>query len=42
MTLIDGNKVVDLFIEHYESIPSEYKAKVPLKRVYIPVPPDEV
>ncbi len=42
MTLLDGDKVVDYFIEHYESMSSEYKAKVPLKRVYIPVPPDEV
>ncbi len=41
LTLLDGRKVVDYFIEHYESMPAEYQAKVPLKRVYIPVPPDE-
>ena len=41
LTLLDGDKVVDYFIEHYESMPSEYKAKVPLKRVYLPVPPNE-
>lgn len=41
LTLLDGRKIVDYFVEHYESMPSEYKAKVPLKRVYIPVPPDE-
>ena len=42
IALLDGQKVVDYFIEYYESIPSEYKAKVPLKRVYLPVPPDEI
>lgn len=41
LTLLGADKVVDYFIEHYESMPSEYQAKVPLKRVYIPVPPDE-
>ena len=42
VTLLDGGKVVDYFIEHYESMPSEYKALVPLKRVYLPVPPDQI
>lgn len=42
ITLLDGEKIVEYFIEHYENMPSEYKAKVPLKRVYLPVPPDEI
>ena len=42
ITLLDGEKVVDYFIEHYENMPSEYKAKVPLKRVYLPVPLDQI
>lgn len=42
ITLLDGEKVVDYLIEHYENLPSEYKAKVPLKRVYLPVPPDDM
>jgi len=42
LTLLDGKKIVSYFIEHYENMPSEYKAKVPLKRVYLPVPPDEL
>ena len=41
VTLLDGETLVKYFIEHYENMPSEYRAKVPLKRVYIPVPPDE-
>lgn len=42
MALLDGEQFVDHFIEYYENLPSEYKAKVPLKRVYLPVPPDEI
>ena len=41
VTLLDGDDVVNLIIEHYENLPSEYKAKIPLRRVYLPVPPDE-
>lgn len=42
IALMDSEKVVDYFLEHYETMPSEYKAKVPLKHVYLPVPPDQV
>ena len=42
ITLLDGQKIVEYFIDYYENISSEYKAKVPLKRVYLPVPPDEM
>ena len=41
VTLLDGEKIVEYFIDHYENMSSEYKGKVPLKRVYLPVPPEE-
>ena len=42
LTLLNGEQVVDYFIQYYEYLPSEYKAKVPLKLVYLPDPPEEL
>ncbi len=36
LRLIDGNELVDLVLEHYESFDSRYKGLIPLKKVYIP------
>ncbi len=38
--LIDGEGLVKLILEHYEQFDSRYRAAVPLKRVYLPAPPD--
>ncbi len=38
--LIDGQSLVKLVLEHYERFDSRYRATVPLKRVYLPAPPD--
>jgi restriction system protein len=36
VTLIDRDEFIDLLIQHYDDLESEYQATVPLKRVYIP------
>lgn len=36
LRLIDGNELVNLILEHYESFDSGYKGLIPLKKVYIP------
>ncbi len=36
LRLIDGNELVSLILEHYESFDSGYKGLIPLKKVYIP------
>lgn len=36
VTLIDRDEFIDLLIQHYDELESEYQATVPLKRVYIP------
>ncbi|MFH1698786.1 MAG: restriction endonuclease [Candidatus Omnitrophota bacterium] len=36
LRLIDGNELVDLILEHYESFDSGYKGLIPLKKVYLP------
>jgi len=36
ITLLDRDKFIELLIEHYDDIESEYKAFIPLKQVYIP------
>ncbi len=36
LRLIDGNELIDLILQHYESFDSGYKGLIPLKRVYIP------
>jgi restriction system protein len=41
--LLDRDGFIDLLLQHYEDLDSEYQAKVPLKRIYIPTqdPPIE-
>src|SRR3989344_1177265 len=34
--LYDGDRLVELVLEHYEELDSSYKALMPLKRVYVP------
>jgi restriction system protein len=36
VTLIDRSKFIDVLIQHYDDLESEYQAIVPLKQVYIP------
>lgn len=36
VTLLDRNDFIELLLDHYPSLEQEYKAMVPLKRVYIP------
>jgi restriction system protein len=42
LRLIDGYELVSLILDHYEQLDSRYKAKLPLKRVYVPQPIQEV
>lgn len=41
LRLIDGDQLVDLILQHYESFDSRYKGLLPLKRVYVPQPLSE-
>lgn len=36
ITLLDRDEFIDLLLEHYSELEQEYKALVPLKRVYVP------
>ncbi|GGN08375.1 restriction endonuclease [Halarchaeum nitratireducens] len=36
VTLIDRDEFIDLLIQHYDDLESEYQATVPLKQIYIP------
>lgn len=36
VTLLDRDDFIDLLLEHYPKLEQEYKAMVPLKRVYVP------
>ncbi len=38
LRLIDGQELVDLIFEYYESFDSKYKDLLPLKQVYVPEP----
>ena len=38
LRLIDGDELVDLIFEYYESFDSKYKGLLPLKQVYVPEP----
>lgn len=40
LRLIDGDALVELTLTHYEELDAKYKAMIPLKRVYVPEPPD--
>lgn len=35
-TLLDRDGFIGLFLEHYEALDSQYKAKVPLRKVWVP------
>ena len=39
ITMIDRDSFVDLLLEQYEKLEPQYQAMVPLRRVYIFVPP---
>ena len=39
ITLIDRVSFVDFLLEYYDKLEPQYQAMVPLRRVYIPVPP---
>ncbi|TSA19798.1 restriction endonuclease [bacterium] len=41
LRLIDGEELVALTLEHYDSFDSRYKGLLPLKRVFVPVPLEE-
>ncbi|GAB4410092.1 MAG: restriction endonuclease [Anaerolineales bacterium] len=36
ITPLDRDGFIDLFLEHYEALDSQYKAKVPLRKVWVP------
>lgn len=36
LRLVDGDQLVDLFLQYYEQFDSRYKGLIPLKRVYVP------
>lgn len=36
LRLIDGDQLVDLFLQYYDRLDSRYKGLIPLKRVYVP------
>ena len=38
LRLIDGDELVDLVLEYYETFDSKYKGLLPLKQVYVPEP----
>lgn len=39
--LVDGVELVEMLLEHYESLDNRYRAAIPLKRVYVPAPLQE-
>jgi restriction system protein len=41
LRLIDGEKLVDLVLQHYEQFDARYKGLLPLKRVFVPEPLEE-
>ena len=41
LQLIDGNRLVDLLLEHYDDFDPKYKGIIPLRRVFIPELPTE-
>jgi restriction system protein len=36
ITLLDRDGFIRLLLEHYETLETEYKAQVPLRRVWVP------
>ena len=41
LRLIDSTELVDLIFEHYDDFDPRYKVLLPLKRVFVPLPPEE-
>ncbi len=41
LRLVDQDEIIELILTHYEQIDSQYKATLPLKKVYVPQPPAE-
>jgi len=39
ITMIDRDSFVELLLEHYDNLEPQYQAMIPLRKVYIPVPP---
>ena len=39
VVLVDGNRLLDLILEHYEQLPSAAKMLLPLRKVYVPEKP---
>jgi predicted Mrr-cat superfamily restriction endonuclease len=37
ITLLDADEFVTLLIEHYEELDSNYKAIIPLRKLWVPV-----
>lgn len=42
LRLVDGEELVNLILQHYEQFDSRYKGLLPLKRVYVPEPLEQV
>ena len=40
LRIIDGQELVQLILEVYEQIDSSYKSLIPLRRAYVPAPPE--
>jgi restriction system protein len=41
LRLIDGSELVELILQHYDQLDSQYKGMIPLKRVFVPQPLEE-
>ena len=41
VTLLDRDGFIELLIEHYEKLEPEFQAMIPLRKLYIPVEPEE-
>lgn len=39
VVLVDGNRLLDLILEHYEALPTDAKLLLPLRKVYVPEKP---
>ncbi len=42
LRLIDGEELVDLVLQHYDQFDSKYKGLLPLRRVFVPEPIEEL
>lgn len=40
LRLLDGDDLVDLVLEHYDALDPKYRGLLPLRRVFVPAPPD--